>query len=295
MAFSPGLHRPLRVLPPRPPWSRGALACSSVFHVLVFALAGFATRDVVQRPATLPVLHTSRAHALQLLVLQRPNIRPEPRPERRSPSRPDPVIPVAVPASPSSTTPDLGSISEPAESRLQVHELSPGQVTGIGQVIATPASTASPGRGLLGALGFRGPGPDEIGPESRGLDKVAELVTGAGSACPELRTPIAWANRDLAISVAFIVDTNGMVDRTTLRVVESPDRPGGEQRYQSHIYVVGAVVRPDTNGVDPAGYDSVLTREVAGHVADLIFRPALKEGRTVRSTVLISCQRSRPG
>jgi len=116
----------------------------------------------------------------------------------------------------------------------------------------------------MGELGFRVPGPAEIGPAQRGL----------------------------AVTVAFVVDTHGVVDRTTLRVIESPGRPQTEHRFQSHIYVVGAKVRPDRGHTDPAAYDSVVSREVASHVADLMFRPALREGRRVRSTVLISCQTS---
>jgi hypothetical protein len=201
---------------------------------------------------------------------------------------------VLVAATPPSSTTDSGSRREPARSLLQIRELPPGQVAGIGQVIATAASDAWHGRGLLGILGFRVPGPDEIGPPRRGLDRVAELVTGAGSACPELRLPAALAHRDLAVALAFVVDTSGLVDRATLRVVESPSQPPTEQRFHSHIYVVGATVRPDRSGIDPTGYDSVVTHEVASHVADLVFRPALKEGRKVRSTVLISCQTSPP-
>jgi hypothetical protein len=90
--------------------------------------------------------------------------------------------------------------------------------------------------------------------------------------------------------MAFVVDTNGMVDRTTLRVIESPSRPQSDHRFRAHIYVVGAKVQPQPGSVDPAAYDSVVTREVASHVADLMFRPALRAGQTVRSTVLISCQ-----
>jgi hypothetical protein len=101
------------------------------------------------------------------------------------------------------------------------------------------------------------------------------------------------ADQELAVAVAFVVDTNGMVDRATLRVVESPGHPPTEQRFHSHIYVVAATVRPDRSRIDPAGYDSVATHEVARYVADLAFHPALKEGRKVRSSVLISCQTSR--
>jgi hypothetical protein len=152
----------------------------------------------------------------------------------------------------------------------------------------------------MGELGFRVPGPGEIGRRKGGIDRVAgginrvaELVPGAGAACPELPVPVAWAHRELAVAMVFVVDTNGMVDRGTIRVIESPSRPQTEHRFRPHILVVSAKVRPKSGPVDPDVYDSLVTREVASHVADLVFRPALKEGRTVRSTVLISCQTSR--
>jgi hypothetical protein len=294
MAFSPGPEWPIRVLPPRHRWSRGAFAWSTALHAFGFALVGWVTPGEHQLPST-PVLHTARAYALHYLVLSRPRAetKPEPRPERPPVSRPEPVIPVRVQETPPSSLPALGSRDEPAPSPLQIRELAPGAVAGVGQVIAPTGSDASAGPGLLGELGFRVPGSGESGPPQRGLDRVAELMAGAGSACPEFRPPVALAHRGLAVTVAFVVDTLGVVDRTTLRVIESPGRPQTEHRFQSHIYVVGAKVRPDRGHIDPAAYDSVVSHEVAGHVADLVFRPALKEGRTVRSTVLISCQTSR--
>jgi hypothetical protein len=51
-------------------------------------------------------------------------------------------------------------------------------------------------------------------------------------------------------------------------------------------------VRTDSGGTDPAGYDSVVTAEVASHVTGLVFRPAMRDGRAIRSTVLVSCQTS---
>jgi hypothetical protein len=170
----------------------------------------------------------------------------------------------------------------------------------VGQVIGTAASDTSEGRGLLGKLGFRVPGPGEVGrPEigrpQQGPDRVAELLSGARSACPELSTPKSMANRPLSVAVAFEVDTKGKVDRQTLRVVESPDRPAMEQRFHAHIYVVGAKARSDGNNIDPARYDSLVTHEVTQHVVSLAFRPALKQGQAVRSTVLIACEASQPG
>ncbi len=295
-------------------WSRRAFAWSAGVHALGFVLAGWATRSWFQGPGLVQPVHASRLYAVRYLMLtlpqSRPDGRPEPKPARAPATRSEPVsarepvTPVTFPASPSRNTPVVEDRSVPPPSSLQVHELPPGGVTGVGQVIATAASDTSGGRGLLGKLGFRVPGPDEIGsatpgpdevdPATRGLDRVAELVSGTASACPELRPPAVWADRGLAVAVAFVVDTGGMVDRKTLRVVASPGRPQTEQRFQSHVIVVGAAIRPDSLRVDPVGYDSVVTQEVASHVADLVFRPALREGRRVRSTVLISCQTSHP-
>jgi hypothetical protein len=58
------------------------------------------------------------------------------------------------------------------------------------------------------------------------------------------------------------------------------------------MYIVAATVRDTRDRPDPAAYDSLVTHEVASHVADLVFRPALSRGRAVRSTVLVSCQTS---
>lgn len=94
------------------------------------------------------------------------------------------------------------------------------------------------------------------------------------------------------MSVAFVVDTNGAVDPVTLRVIESPNRPQTDHRFHSHSYIVGATVRDDPERLDPAAYDSLVTLDVASHVADLVFRPALRDGRAIRSSVLVSCQTS---
>jgi hypothetical protein len=94
------------------------------------------------------------------------------------------------------------------------------------------------------------------------------------------------------VAVAFVVDTNGRVDPRTLRVIASPNRPQTENRVHSRIYIVGATAREDRDRLNPAAYDSLVTHEVASHVADLRFRPALREGGAIRSTVLVSCQTS---
>jgi hypothetical protein len=259
---------PLRVLPPRQRWSRKAFAGSAALHAFGFAVLGWVTRGDDRLP-TPTVLHSSRAYALHYFVLSSARLtsRPRPQPDTRAEPKAErlPVIRLAL------TSPVKFQLTPPAtmaSSPVQVSELSPGAVAGVGQVSAAPSL-----------------------PEG-GLDQVAELKEGAGSACPEFRPPQALAHRGLAVTIAFVVDAYGVVDRTTLRVIESPGRPQTEHKFQSHIYVVGAKVRPDRGHIDPVAYDSVVSLEVASHVADLAFRPALKEGRTVRSTVLISCQTS---
>jgi hypothetical protein len=273
---------------------RRGLFCSTAVHLIAVALAVWATRGGYRGSPSLLELKTTRAYAVSYVVMARPEIRAEAKPERRPARRSGRVIPPKQAITPPSKALDLGAKGEAAESWIQVHELPPGQVAGIGQVITTAASDASPGSGLLGRLGFRVPGESEVGTANRGIDRVAELPMGAGSACPELRVPAQWAAQALAVTVAFVVDTNGKVDRSTMQVLESPGRPQTEHRYHSHIYVVGATVRTDPRHIEPAVYDSLVTHEVASYVADLAFRPALKQGRVVRSTVLISCQTSRP-
>jgi hypothetical protein len=302
----PGAHvvgMPLRVLPPRQRWSRAAFAWSAGLHLFGFGLLAWITRGDHQLPSA-TVLLTTRAYALHYLALSGAPVRrrAEPRPRIEAKSEPQPArLPVRwaepvthgrLEVTPPATFPFPATRSEPAPSPVEVRELDPGVVAGVGSVVATGGSGPAAKPDLLGTLGFRVPAPGEVGQPERGLDRIAELKGGAGSACPEFRPPIAFARRGLAVTVAFVVDTHGIVDRTTLRVIESPGRPQTEHRFQSHIYVVGAKVRPDRGHIDPAAYDSVVSHEVTSHVADLAFRPALKEGRTVRSTVLISCQTS---
>jgi hypothetical protein len=294
MASSLGPERLIQLLGPRQPCSRWATAGSFALHALVFALAGWATRGGLQRPLPRSSEQVTRLYAVHYLVLVRPPTRAVPQPERRPAGRAAPVAAVTISTTPPSmrTEADAGTRGEPQRSALQVQELPPGAIAGIGQAIPTPGSDATPGRGLAGMLALRAPAVGEVGPSRRGLDRVAELVNGAGSACPELPRPAAWATRQIAVAVAFVVDTNGRVDPRTLRVIESPSRRQTENRVHSHIYIVGATVRDDPDRLTRAAYDSLVTHEVATHVAELLFRPALSESRAIRSTVLVSCQTS---
>jgi hypothetical protein len=272
-------------------------ASSVVLHVLGFALAGWATHGKFRALIAAPGEQVTRAYAVYHLALTRPPTRPERRPERRpEPRRPTPPGPVAPVSVRASATPSPGSVnlvesaseSLPRGSAVRIEELAPGAIAGIGPIMATPHSDSAGTRGLAGR-----PGPaSSVRPARLGQNRVAELVGGASSACPELRLPATWSRRQFAVAVAFVVDTSGAVDRATVRVIESPGRPRTEHRFHSHIYVIGATVRTHRGRMNPAAYDSVLTTEVASDIAGLAFRPALREGRAVRSTVLVSCQRS---
>ena len=189
--------------------------------------------------------------------------------------------------------PPTGGPNPPVQSAA-AQELRPGQVAGIGQVESTPGSESHDATGILDKLGFRPPTPEELGSSKRGDDRVAELVTGTSSACPELTPPSAWPRPTLAVSVAFVVDTNGVVDPGSMRVVESPGHPQSDRRYHAHVYVVAATMRPDAAPIDPVRYDSLVTHEMTSHAVDLTFRPALEDGQPVRSSVLISCQMLQP-
>jgi hypothetical protein len=299
MASSRGPQHPIQLFVPHQPWSRQALAWSGALHLLIFVLAGWVGRGRNLGAAAIQPEQVSRAYAVQYLALVPSPNRLKPRPARPPASRPPAPVPSATapPATRSMptatrsmpTAADSATRIEPHRPALQLAELALGSIMGLGRVVPKLRSDA-PGRGIAGILGLQVPGPGDVASVRRGLDQVAELVEGAGSACPELRRPAAWPGRQVAVAVAFVVDTNGRVDPKTLQVIESPDRPQTANRFHSRIYIVGAKVRVDR--IDPAAYDSLVTHEVASHVADLMFRPALREGRAMRSTVLVSCQTS---
>jgi hypothetical protein len=311
MAFPPAPERLIRLFPGRQPWPRQVFASSLAVHMLGFALVGWATRGQVGTAISTPPQQVSRAYALRFFVLNRPPrgfsgplTRPGPRPERRPPR---PTAPVA-PVTPSPPLPSAANVVEsasqstaqntpriapqraqPRASRpptLETEALAPGVTVGIGQIVPTSHSTA--GRGLAGMLGFRGP-TTTVQPGRHGLDRLPELVGGAGSACPELGPP-ARTEPQSAVAVAFVVDTNGRVDRATLHVIESPGRHRTDHQFHARVYVVGPSPRVEPGRTPLAANDSVLTEEVASHVAGLVFRPALRADHVIRSTVLVSCQ-----
>jgi hypothetical protein len=306
---SPSLLGPrwsARLLVRHAPWSRWAGAGSLAVHGLLLGLAGWGVQGRYQRPTPIAVEHLTRvAEVRYLLIAPQPtHLGPEPqrRPVRQDQpaSLPEPSEQQPTPSKPLSVErpapePFLGipSVTVPATpGAVEVQELSPGVITGTG--------SSSPASGPLAGSGSE-PGrtpaisakePREVARSRLGPDRVAELVSGVGSVCPELVRPGGRSQRDVAVSVAFVVDTNGRVDRQTLRVIGSPSRPQTDNQFHSRIYIVGATARDGREQVDPITYDSLVTGDVASHVSHLAFRPALRAGRAIRSTVLVSCQSS---
>jgi hypothetical protein len=298
MAFSSATQRPMRLFPAPPPWPRQVFASSLAVHALGFALVGWATHGKVGTAFSPSPQQVSRAYAVRYLVLNSLPVRPEPQAERRPTMRSAPVTriqPAATLPSDQSSVVESASQSAsvstprivPRPPTLEAEALAPGATAGIGEIVSTPHSDSVGGRGLAGLLGFRGP-TAAVEPARHGLDRLPELVGGTGSACPDPRS--AGAGRQSAVAVAFVVDTNGRVDPATLQVIESPSRPRTDHRFHARVYVVGTSLRVDHGRISPAASDSVLTEAVASHVAGLVFRPALREDRVVRSTVLVSCQ-----
>ena len=273
--------------------------------MLVLGLAAWSSSGTYEALLPVSTLHTSRSYAIHYVVLTKPDpITGTPARARRSTSdreaagrttpRASPAAEPTTSAGPAGPTGNPEPAPQPpAASGAQ--ELLPGEVAGIGQVESAPGTASQAATGLLDKLGFRPPTPEELGSAKRGDDRVAELVTGTSSACPEFEPPAGWPRPTLAVSVAFVVDTNGVVDRGSLRVVESPAHPQSDRRYHAHVYVVAATMRADAGSIDPVRYDSLVTREMTSHAADLTFRPALEDGQPVRSSVLISCQILQPG
>jgi len=264
--------------------SRGhALVLSAAVHSVGLGVAGWASHGQY-RAATSVELRTTRASTVTFLSLVPPEPRPvtRPRPARQPERASHPAAQPAVPAAP---IPRAGPTEQsqpvassepatPANSTLRVQELAPG-VT-------------------VAAIPVRPPPPESDTAAPRGVYQAAALVTPAGSACPELPVPSKWGGRPVSVAVAFVVDTSGKVDPSQLRVIQSPGREPTGRRFYPRIYVVGTKAGPAADHLDPAGYDSLLTRAVTSHIAGLRFRPALVGGRPVSSTVLVACHRS-PG
>lgn len=130
------------------------------------------------------------------------------------------------------------------------------------------------------------------GSAAAGADlKVVELRSATATACPVLRRPPGADDEDLTVTAAFEVDSAGMVDPATLRMLELPGQPRTEYGIYSHLFAVTTRVKVDRDLPDVnAPYDSALADDMARHVAELRFRPALRNGRPTRASVLITCQ-----
>jgi hypothetical protein len=289
----PGASDPtLSALPALP---RQVFASSVALHALGFALVGWATHTSFRTPISTAPQEATRAYAVRYLVVNRPPTRLGPRPERRPPRLPATVAPVMVLATLAGVVNVVNAASQsappsaPRRPAFEAEVLAPGATVGTGQIIAPADSDSTGGPGVAAMLGFQAPtiGAD---PGGGGVDRVPELVGGASSACPEPRPPGSRTSRQSAVAVAFVVDTNGVVDRATLEVIESPGQPRTDHRFHARVYVVGASVQMDPGRTPRAADDSLLTEEVASHVAELVFRPALREGHAIRSDVLVSCQ-----
>jgi hypothetical protein len=303
MAFSPDPERLIRLFPRCQPWPRQVFASSVALHALGFALVGWGTHTNFRTPLSTSPQQATRTYAVRYLVLNGPLTTLGPRPERRPPRQPAPVAPVRASATLAAVVNEVNAVSEiapesapqsappsaPRRPAFEAEALAPGATVGTGQIIAPADSGTTGGREVAAVLGFQAP-TIGVEPAGDGVDRVPELVGGASSACPEPRPPGPGTSRQSAVTVAFVVDTNGAVDRATLEVIESPGQPRTDHRFHARVYVVGASVQMDPGRTPPAADDSVLTEEVAGHVAGLVFRPALREGHAIRSDVLVSCQ-----
>lgn len=270
----------IRLLPSRQPWPRQVFAVSLGVHALGIALAGWATHGKSGTLISSPSERVTRAYAVRYLVLTRPSTRPEPPREHRPPRLPAPVA--TVDPSPVRTPENV-----PRPPTLEAEALAPGATVGLGLFVPTARSDSASGRGRTGMLGFREP-TTSVEPPRHGQDRLPELIGGTGSACPELRASAAAGQS--AVAVAFEVDTNGRVDPATLQVLESPGQPRTDHRFLTRVYVVGASLGVNRGRSPPKADDAVLTKEVASHVAGLVFRPALQADRAIRSAVLVSCQ-----
>lgn len=272
---------------------------STAIHAALIGLVGAATRQPAEAPPLTPV-QVSQASAVHYLVLP-----PPPRGSVVEPTR-SPAAPRAAPVGatlePKLRTPVVSVAREPGPPP-------PVPLVQAGPAVPTPAPAGEDTAPRPAAVAIFGApvataGNVDIGGPSRGLgegdgaghggSKVAELVAGAGTACPTLRRPPSGAppSGELAVAVAFVVDTTGAVDPRTVRVVQSPERPQTDTRFVPHIYAVSTTAEVDDGLRDlpPTAYDSTLTRDVVTHVRTLLFHPATRDGRVTRSAVLVSCQ-----
>jgi hypothetical protein len=131
----------------------------------------------------------------------------------------------------------------------------------------------------------------------RGTSRVAELLTNPGKACPEIRRPAHLDSEvSLEVAVKFVVDSLGVVDRTTLQVVKAPGTPQIATGFIPHIYAVGVTARVDRSLPEALPqYRAIVAGDLLRHVASLRFRPGSRNGRPIRSAVLVACGADRSG
>lgn len=208
--------------------------------------------------------------------------------ERREPPMTGAMVPAARLA------PSSGAV----EPKVRMEEIGPGEVASIAGAGSTPIDYARVDQRdqiKVGDIDSDGPdGTASIGYGDRpGTVRVAELIGPVATACPALRRAESEEHRHVIVSVGFDVDVHGVVDPATLHVVQSPAKPQTEHRLYGHMYAVAISARVDRalSRVEPV-YDSVVTRDVRQHIAALRFRPALRDGLPIRSSVLVSCQSS---
>ena len=304
MAFRPGLP-PIQLLFVRPCLPGRILAWSVGTHAIALGITAWATWQPDYPQFRLPEREVTRRYAVQYLVVPRLDPKPAADPRHRPASHRGPVASMVVPErfTPNAEESPVATGRAAAQPAALAMELPEDSVAGVGPGLATDPDAAR-GPSLLARLGFRVPGGGGrmAGPDPRpglaggdsaghGGTKVAELLTADGTACPALRRPPGWTQPGLTVAVAFVVDARGIVDRRSLRVVESPERPQVDFRYYSHIYAVSSTARVDGKLRDAGtAYDSLLTDEVMGHVTNLLFRPAMRDGQAIPSTVLVACQ-----
>jgi hypothetical protein len=127
----------------------------------------------------------------------------------------------------------------------------------------------------------------------RGITKAAELRSRFGDACPALRRPPRFEVPEdgLEVAVSFVVDTAGIVDPTTVHVVDRPGAPAVAAGFVPRIYVVGVQSRQDkTLPAAGSAFGIILADDLVHRVATLQFKPASRDGRPTRSGVLIACR-----
>ncbi len=180
------------------------------------------------------------------------------------------------------------------DSVVPVPEIVPSDLASIAGTEPAPVEytgDVDPAQPDLSAGGPEGPDGNSaaLSGDAGETSSVADLIGSVATACPILRRLYAGPD-EVIVSIGFDVDVEGVVDSATMHVVQSPAKPLDERQHYTHRYSVGTRDKVDRalRALAPA-YDSVVTADVRQHVAALQFRPALRNGRPIRSSVLISC------